>query len=162
MSSYYFPFGGGQATAIESISHSLTATTASVPFSSAIVALTASFAATSGSTPLAGLNGTSVTEAQCNAAAVANPSLLISGSTGGQGPTGSQGPSNTTCPPNTVLCSELIPSLSGAFPGYPNGINGTLPSGSRYSIVCMEIPPGCDNTVLCPPYLPISSFPFIP
>lgn len=161
--SYYFPLGGSQAVSIQNISYSLAATTASVPTSTTVVAITASFATTSGSTPPAGIDGVSITQFACEEAAQINPKLLKSGSQGVQGPTGSQGSANTTCPPNTVECTALNVSLSGAFPGYPSGLNATLPSSSRYSIVCIEIPPGCNSSnTVCPPYLPISSLPTIP
>lgn len=160
---YYFPLGAGEGLTLQNVSHSILATTASVPASTNVRALIARYAFTSASTPPNGQDGASVTQYACELAAQINFKLLKSGSTGPQGPTGSQGVANTTCPPNTILCSDLIPSLSAAFPGYPDGLNVTLPSSSRYSIVCMEIPPGCTSvTAICPPYLPISSLPAIP
>lgn len=167
--SYYFPFGGGDAVALQNISYSLFTTTASVPLSNiSTMALTASYAVDSGSTPYSGVSGITVTEFACIEAANSNPKLLVSGTKGLQGDTGSNGQDYNICPDEgilTVRCIDLEDSLSMAFPGYPYGLNHTLPSGSRYSIVCMEIPPGCDNTVLCPPFLPVpptQSLPAIP
>lgn len=168
--SYYFPFGGSDATTLQNISYSLFTTTASVPLSNvSTVALTASYAVKSGSVPYSGTPGLSVTEFACQEAATINPKLLVSGSKGIQGQTGSNGTDNNTCPGEgitTIRCNTLETSLSAAFPGYPYGVNHTLPSGSRYSIVCMQIPPGCNNlTAVCPPFLPVpptQSLPSIP
>lgn len=160
--SYYFPLGGTSALSIQNISHSLSAATASVPVATTITAVTALFATTSGSNPPAGANGANATLNDCN------PALYISGATGPQGPTGSSGADNVTCPPGTIQCTSLNVSLSGAFPDYPSGLNGgfggssPLPSGSQYSIVCMEIPPGCTSAnAICPPYLPIAYPPIV-
>jgi hypothetical protein len=159
--SFYFPLGGTSGVSVQNISHSLLAVTASVPTSTTITVLTTLFATNSGSNPPAGTSGASATVNDCN------PALYVSGAAGPQGPTGSNGADNVTCPAGTILCAQASVSLSGAFTynmtSYPNGINGTLPSGSQYSIVCMEIPPGCTNVnTICPPYLPMDrGFPTI-
>jgi hypothetical protein len=115
------------------------------------------------------VSGISVTEFACIEAANSNPKLLVSGAKGTQGPTGSNGTDYNICPDegiSTVRCTALEVSLSSAFPEYPYGLNHTLPSGSRYSVVCMEIPPGCTNlTAVCPSFLPVpptQSLPSIP
>lgn len=142
--SYYFPFGGSQAATTQNISHSLSAVTASAPTSNTITVITASYAAASGSTPSAGFAGLSVTLEICQASASANPSLLVSGATGNQGPTGSKGTDVLTCPDGTVRCINLEPSLSAQFNvGGIRGANYNVPSGSQYSIVCMQIPTTC-------------------
>lgn len=159
--SYYFPLGESSATAIQSISHSLLATTASVPHAPTITALTALYAVKSGSIPPAGAAGTSITIDNCVI------SQYISGSQGNQGERGAKGTDNNTCPAGTVECTALNVSLSMALPGFSNGINFVRPSGSKFTKVCMEIPTGCTsgNTV-CPPFLPTASitstFPNIP
>ena len=157
---YYFPFRGSAAASKQNINLSLRATTASVPLSSNITALTASFATISEILPLAGTNGTNQTAESCG------PST-IRGSDGLQGNTGSLGANNLSCPEGTIECGELSVSLSMALPGFPNGINGVRPSGSQFSKVCMQIPPGCSSgTAVCPPSLPTASitaiFPSIP
>jgi hypothetical protein len=157
---YYFPFRGTEATSTQNITFAQRATTASVPLSSTITALTASFATFSGSIPPAGTSGTNQTVQSCG------PST-VSGSTGVQGPTGSVGADNLTCPTGTIECGGLFDSLSMALPGFPNGINFLRPSGSKFSKVCMEIPSGCTSaTAECPPYLPTASitatYPSIP
>jgi len=153
--SYYFPFASPVPT---NVIHSRTAVSASLPVSSTVLAKTALYAEATQSKAADGQNGISKTFEECNI-----PSLFISGARGVQGPTGSQGSANTTCPAGSIECTGLNVSLSGAFPGYPNGINATLPTGSRYSKVCMEIPPGCTSgTAVCPDYLPLGSYPSIP
>jgi hypothetical protein len=164
--SYYFPFGGASSISIQNISYSFSATTASVPLSTSTYAITASYATTSGSVPPSGQNGTSKTLSECQALGTANPTLLVSGSTGLQGPTGSKGADNLTCPGGTIECPALHISLSANWNNGAgqNGVNYYVPSGSQYSIVCMEIPVGCSATsaplAVCPPYLPIA-FPTI-
>jgi hypothetical protein len=165
--SYYFPFRGSEATEIQSIGYALSAVTASIPLSTAVTAITASYAVSSGSNPPAGASGVSVTQFACEQAAIINPKLLVSGSTGLQGPTGSKGADNVTCPGGTIECTALNVSLSMALPGFPSGINFIRPSGSQFSKVCMEIPPGCTSAnAVCPPYLPTASitanYPSIP
>lgn len=160
MSSYYFPQGGGATLSITNISHSILATTASVPIDSSLSVLTASYAPTALNTPASGPNGTNQTAEACGLS-------TISGSTGVQGPTGSKGTDNVTCPAGTIECTALNVSLSMALPGFPNGINFARPSGSKFSKVCMQIPPGCTSeTAVCPDYLPTSSittsYPSIP
>lgn len=161
--SYYFPLGGSQATTLQNISHSLYAITSSVPVSSATRVLTSSFASTSGSVPQSGSAGLVITQFACDLQVQANSKLLVSGSKGLQGPTGSVGTDNNSCPPGTIECVGLNVSLSAAFTGYPYGLNHTLPSGSRYSKVCIEIPSNCTvEQVGCPGYLPIAEIPTIP
>lgn len=165
--SYYFPFRGTEAVETQNIGYALSAVTASVPSSTTVTAVTASFAASSGSNPPAGTAGISVTQFACEQAAITNPKLLVSGSTGPQGPTGSKGADNVTCPDGTVECTLLFTSLSMSLPGFPNGINFARPSGSKFSKVCMEIPTGCTiATAVCPPFLPTASitanYPSIP
>jgi len=141
--SYYFPFGGSQAISTQNINYSILATTASVPFSNTTNALTASFASSVINTPEAGSNGTSKTVADCG-------NSTIPGVKGVQGPTGSKGTDNTSCPTGTIECVNLNQFL-------PN-MNSLRPSGSQFSKVCMEIPPGCTSaTAVCPPYLPSAS-----
>lgn len=149
---YYFPFRGSDAASKQNINLSLRATTASVPLSSNITALTASFATISEILPLAGTNGTNQTAESCG------PST-IRGSDGLQGNTGSLGANNLSCPEGTIECGELSVSLYE--------INGLRPSGSQFSKVCMQIPPGCSSgSAVCPPFLPTASitatFPSIP
>lgn len=152
MSSYYFPFGATSAATIQNISHSLRATTASVPYSVTTAVLTASYAIDSGSTPPIGANGVNITIDNCVL------SLYISGSQGNKGNRGPKGTDNNTCPTGTIECPDLLPSLSMALPGFPNGINFVRPSGSKFSKVCMEIPVGCTSvTATCPSYLPTAS-----
>lgn len=154
MSSYYFPFGGGTASTIQNINHSLLAVTASAPFSQTITTLTASFATTSGSVPSAGPNGTNQTAQSCGPSTILGP-IGVSGS---RGPTG---PNNVSCPPGTIACPDLdqfLPALN---------TSASRASGSQFVKVCMEIPPGCTSvTATCPPYLPSASvvpkFPNIP
>jgi hypothetical protein len=145
MSSYYFPFGGGQASSVQNVSHSLFTVTASVPVSSTIRALSASFAINTGSTPPNGANGTNQTAELCG------PST-VSGSIGVTGPQGPTGTDLTTCPPGTIECTDLnqyLPNLN---------ISRNRPSGSQFVKVCMQIPVGCTSlTALCPPYLPSAS-----
>lgn len=150
--SYYFPFGGSQAISTQNINYSILATTASVPFNNTTNALTASFASSVINTPEAGSNGVNKTLADCGTS-------TTSGSNGVQGPTGSKGTDNTSCPTGTIECVNLNQFL-------PN-LNSLRPSGSQFSKVCMEIPPGCTSaTATCPPYLPSASvnatYPSIP
>lgn len=154
MSSYYFPFGGGAASTIQNINHSLLAVTASVPSLRTITTLTASFATTSGSVPSVGQNGTNQTAQSCG------PST-VSGSVGVSGSRGPTGPNNVSCPPGTIACTNLDQFLPGL------NTFGNRVSGSQFVKVCMEIPPGCTSvTATCPPYLPSASvvpkFPNIP
>jgi hypothetical protein len=161
--SYYFPFGGSQATTIQTISHSLLATTASVPVVNTITALTASFASTVVNPPSAGTAGISQTLSDCQTSASLNPSLLVSGAAGNQGPTGSKGTDVLTCPPGTVRCMGLEVSLSAQYnDGVTYGVNYYQPSGSQFSIVCMQVPATCSSAQAqagCPDYLRITSPP---
>lgn len=163
--SYYFPFGGGEVTTLLNISNSLAAATASREFSNSITVLTASFATSVINAPPAGPNGISRTSGDCAASASANPSLLTSGSTGTQGPTGSKGADVLTCPPGTVRCMDLEVSLSAQYnDGVTRGVNYYQPSGSQFSIVCMQVPTTCSSAQAqagCPGYLRITS-PSIP
>ncbi len=154
MSSYYFPFGGTSAATLQNISHSLLATTASVPAFQTITTLTASFATTSGSTPPAGQAGINQTAELCG------PSTIV-GPIGAQGIRGVNGTDNVSCPPGTIACTDLDQYLNNL------NIVGNRASGSQFSKVCMEIPLGCTSlTAVCPPYLPSASvtqrFPNIP
>lgn len=161
--SYYFPYGAAAGTSIQNISYSLFATTASVPFSTTTIALSASYSPVVKFAPSNGQNGTNATTEFCETYFAENPYEPIPGQTGDQGDTGSKGENNVTCPGNSIRCNTLEVSLSGAFPGYPNGINFTRPSGSQYSIVCMQIPPGCTSvTATCPGSLPVGTWPSIP
>lgn len=155
--SYYFPFGS--ITIPTLVSQSNTATNVSLPISSTVLARSASYAVTVQVSPEAGTSGSSKSIESCSI-----PSLYISGSPGVTGPIGLDGSSwKAPCPEGTIECTDLNVSLSGAFPGYPNGINATLPTGSRYNKVCMEIAPGCNpGTSQCPDSLPTSSVPAIP
>lgn len=149
--SYYFPFGALDSTRVLLVSYSLSSMTASVPASTNISALTASYAFSLGSTPVNGTPGQNSTSG-CNAL------LAPSGSIGSSGPTGSKGLDKLTCPPGTVECPGLNVSLSAAyFDGFTSGANAYVPSGSQFSIVCMEIPVGCTSTTAgCPGYLYIT------
>jgi hypothetical protein len=151
---YYFPIGAAFSTIANNINYASLATSASAAVSQTISVSTASYALTSGSVPSNGTNGISRVEADCL-------SRSPVGDTGATGLRGRVGENVVTCPEGTVECSGLFESLSGAFTGYPNGLNGVLPSGSRYSKVCMQIPAGCDLVnVGCPDYLPVA-FPAI-
>lgn len=159
--SYYFPFGAGAATT--NISYSLSVVTASVPFSTSTIALTTLFSPTVKNTPANGTNGTNATTEYCQA----NPPQLISGSTGLQGETGSKGSDNNICPENSIRCNALEVSLSAGYnDGVTRGVNYYVPSGSQYSIVCMQVAPGCfagsAPTASCPEYLPMGTWPSIP
>lgn len=163
--SYYFPLGEKDAITTQNINYSLLSVTASVARTADVRALTASFATTTLSTPPAGDNGISVTLGECQTAATANPSLLVSGAKGQQGPTGSKGTDVLTCPAGTVRCVGLEVSLSAQYnDGVTRGVNYYLPSGSQFSIVCMQVPTTCSSaqaTAGCPDYLPITA-PSIP
>jgi hypothetical protein len=163
--SYYFPFGGSEATTTQNINFSLSATTASVPTVNTITALTASFASAVVNSPTAGANGINVTLSDCQTSASLNPSLLVSGAAGTQGPTGSKGTDVLTCPPGTVRCMDLEVSLSAQYnDGITRGVNYYQPSGSQFSIVCMQVPTTCSSAQAqagCPGYLRITS-PSIP
>lgn len=150
--SYYFPFGANDRAQTQSISFALSAITASLPVSATVLAITASYAITSASRPAAGTNGTNQSEASCGTS-------TIVGSKGLQGPTGSKGTDYGGCPPGTTECVNLHISLSANWINPINnrpGINYFRPSGSQFSKVCIEIPPGCSVGV-CPPQLPTSS-----
>lgn len=155
--SYYFPLGANSAIEKQNIDYALTATTASVPLSPTITAITTSYAATSEVVPPNGSPGTSITEAVCQAQVANNPGLLISGTKGSQGERGSKGEDRLVCPDGTVRCMSLEPSLSAQFfVGGVRGANYEVSSGSQYSIVCMQIPEGCTPTEAeagCPDYL---------
>lgn len=165
--SYYFPLGGAEVTTLLNISNSLAAATASREFSNTITVLTASFASSVINSPPAGPGGVSRTTGDCADSASANPSLLVSGSTGAQGPTGSKGADVLTCPPGTVRCMALEVSLSAQFispTSGQRGVNYFQPSGSQFSIVCMQVPTTCSSAQAqagCPDYLRITS-PSIP
>jgi hypothetical protein len=164
--SYYFPFGGGEAITTQNISFSLSATTASVPTVNTITALTASFASAVVNSPPAGTNGINVTLSDCQTSASLNPSLLVSGAAGNQGPTGSKGTDVLICPTGTVRCMDLEVSLSAQFLSGTGqrGVNYFQPSGSQFSIVCMQVPTTCSSAQAqagCPQYLRITS-PSIP
>lgn len=163
---YYFPFGATGVSQTQSISYALSATTASLPVSSTVLAITASYAITSASNPTAGTNGVNQNPALCGTS-------TIVGDKGLQGPTGSVG-SDADCPTGTIRCMALEISLSANWIHRPNiggggnrGVNYFRDSGSQFSKVCMEIPPGCTGAqAICPPALPTSSvtstYPVIP
>jgi len=154
--SFYFPLGEKDTITTQNIDFALLSVTSSIVRASNVRALTASFATTTLSSPAAGANGISVTLEGCQAAANANPSLFVSGARGQQGPTGSKGTDILTCPAGTVRCVNLEGSLST--------VNASVPSGSQYSIVCMQVPTGCSSDQAlagCPASLPIAT-PFIP
>lgn len=151
MSSYYFPFGASSVATLQNISHSLTAMTASVPFTKTITAITASFASTSGSIPPNGMDGINQTAELCG------PSTVL-GPTGPQGVRGVKGTNNLICPAGTIACTDLDQYILNL------NIAGNRASGSQFIKVCMEIPPGCTSAnATCPPYLPSASvFPKFP
>lgn len=154
--SYYFPFGANSAVSIQNVSYSFAAITASRPQTTNILVLTASRAISVQNTPSAGSPGTSVNIDSCSAAAP-------DGAKGVQGPTGSKGTDVTTCPAGTIQCTALNVSLSAVYGSGQNGINYYVPSGSQYSIVCLQIPPGCTSAqVGCPGSLPMGTYPSIP
>ena len=162
--SNYFPFGVLDELTKSSVSYAFLAVTASNPQANTITVPRASYAAKSGSTPAAGSNGTSITFAQCQSLLTSSNFVQLIpyiGTTGGPGPTGSRGTDLDTCPAGTIECTDLHQSLSLALPGYPNGINNSLPSGSRFSKVCMQVPAGCTGPQ-CPPYLYTASLPTLP
>lgn len=166
--SYYFPYGAAAGTSIQNISYSLFATTASVPFSTTTIALSASYSPVVKFAPSNGQNGTNATAEFCETYFAANPYEPIPGQTGGRGDTGSKGENNVTCPGNSIRCNTLEVSLSAGYsdPNKPYGANYYVPSGSQYSIVCMEIPPGCSAgsapLATCPDYLPFGTWPSVP
>jgi hypothetical protein len=152
--SYYFPFGANNIAQTQSISYTLTATTASLPAISTARVLTSSYTFTSQSNPTAGSNGTNKTAGECGTSNVVGP-------TGLQGQTGSKGVDYIGCPPDTIECTALNVSLSANWTNPINGgrgVNYYRVSGSQFHRVCIQIPPGCTsgNTV-CPPMLPTSS-----
>ena len=163
--SYYFPLGEKDSITTQNINYALLSVTSSVARTADVRALTASFATTTLNSPPAGDNGISVTLEGCQTASVANPSLLVSGARGQQGPTGSKGTDVLTCPAGTVRCVGLEVSLSAQYDdGVTRGVNYYLPSGSQFSIVCMQVPTTCSSAQAiagCPDYLPITA-PFIP
>jgi len=165
MPSSYFPFGVTSGLIKASVSYSFNAITASVARPNTITVPSASYAVTSASRPPAGVSGTSITFAECQVIVTASnftPLIPYSGSKGLQGPTGSQGTAYAApCPAGTIRCAGLEVSLSMALPGYPSGINASRPSGSRFSIICMQVPAGC-TTAICPTYLYTASLPTIP
>lgn len=153
---YYFPFGAASAVSVQNISYSFAAVTASRPETTTILLPTASFADSVQNTPIPGLPGLGKNIDSCSADAPR-------GEKGVQGPRGQTGSAYENCPPGTIECVGLNVSLSGAFPGYPYGINHILPSGSRYSKVCLEIRPGCTSAQMgCPSSLPLGTWPSIP
>lgn len=168
MTSYYFPFGAGESVSKNSVDLALTAITSSMPRTPFTAkAFTASFASSVVTTPPAGTDGVSITLAQCQALETASGFInLIKGEKGDTGDEGGSGApyvnsaDNTPCPTGTIECPLLFESLSMALPGYPSGINASLPSGSRYVRVCMQVPPQC-TTPVCPPYLYTASLPAI-
>ena len=144
--SFYFPLGEKDTITTQNIDFALLSVTSSIVRASNVRALTASFATTTLSSPAAGANGISVTLEGCQTAANANPSLFVSGARGQQGPTGSKGTDILTCPAGTVRCVDLEVSLSAQFNvGGIQGANYNVPSGSQYSIVCMQIPTTCSS-----------------
>jgi len=159
--SYYFPLGVLDATSATNITSSILATTASVPINSNVSALTASFAITTLDPPTAGIAGTSVTLAECEA----DTAQFVPGASGQQGPTGSKGVDVTVCPPGTIRCMDLEVSLSANYlDAFTSGANAYVSSGSQYSIVCMQIPTTCSSAQAqagCPDYLIITA-PSIP
>jgi hypothetical protein len=163
--SYYFPLGEKDSITTQNINYALLSVTSSVARTANVRALTASFATTTLNSPPAGDNGISVTLEGCQTASAANPSLLVSGAKGQQGPTGSKGTDVLTCPAGTVRCVGLEVSLSAQYnDGVTRGVNYYLPSGSQFSIVCMQVPTTCSSaqaTAGCPDYLPITA-PVIP
>jgi hypothetical protein len=154
--SYYFPFGAFSAVSVQNISYSFAAITASRPQTTNILVPTASLAISVQNTPPAGTSGTNVNIDSCTGTAPNGPD-------GVQGPTGSKGTDVTTCPPGTIECTGLNISLSAVYGAGLNGINYYVPSGSQYSIVCLQIPPGCTAAqVGCPSSLPTGTYPSIP
>jgi hypothetical protein len=159
--SYYFPLGASTAIEKQNIDYAVSAITASVPSTKTITTITASYAETVANVPQQGNPGLSVTQFACELAAQQDPTLLRSGSQGIQGNTGSKGTDVTTCPAGTVRCVELEVSLSAAYnDGVTRGVNYYRPSGSQFSIVCMEILTGCSSIQAlagCPDYLRVTS-----
>ena len=159
---YYFPFGAAQSVEKESVSYAFSAITASSPAASFQKVPTASFATSVVTTPPAGTAGTSITYAECQTLETASGFVnLIPGSAGTTGGTGAQGIPYGDCPPGTIECPLLFESLSMALPGFPNGINASRPSGSRFSKICMQVPSQC-TTPVCPSYLYTASIPALP
>ena len=152
---YYFPIGATESTIPQNINYTSLAISSSAAVAQTISVNTASYALTSGSIPANGTNGTSRVEADC-------PERAPVGATGATGLRGRKGADVLVCPEGTVECTGLLVSLSAGYnDGVTRGINYYVPSGSQYSIVCMEIPNGCDLiNVGCPDYLPIA-FPSI-
>lgn len=136
---YYFPFGNAGGVSVTTAPFALTTITASfMPVD--IVSPTASFATSVINTPAAGPNGISKTLADCTGVASRGP-------TGSIGPTGSSGIDVTVCPPGTKECPGLFVSLSA--------VNAARPSGSQFSIVCINTAGYIPTTVGCPENLPV-------
>lgn len=138
---YYYPIGNSAALTVQNIDYAFSAVTASVILSTTVVP-TASFATSVTNSPPAGNNGTNVDPATCTATAP-------TGDPGAQGPRGSDGPDATTCPPNTKECPGLFVSLSM--------VNANRPSGSQFSIVCLDVTGYIESTIGCPDYLPVDA-----
>lgn len=152
MTSFYYPFKGGNAIVVQSIPFAQLAVSASAPQSSTIPATSASYAVSVQNTPSPGTNGITRVLADC-------PLPAPSGATGPTGPSGSKGADATTCPFGTKECPSLHVSLSGDWVG-PTGLRGVnfyRPSGSQFSIVCISTVGFIASSITCPAYLPTSS-----
>lgn len=124
---YYFPFGFSNPIAI-SASFTELAATASLTASTLTTIYTASYAVSSITIGPLGPSGSDATLGICTGPAPQGPSGSI-------GLSGSVGPSLTSCPKGTTLCTNLTP-----------------PTG--YALVCIQTPPGCSGTTICPDTLP--------
>ena len=144
---YYFPFGNSNLTVKANVSYSISAVTASRPQFASIVSQTASFATSVIIPPTSGTNGIHKSASDCTSAAPV-------GNQGVTGPVGEMGSSYTLCPPGTKACASLNAELAS--------VNANRPSGSHFSIVCIETAGYVASTVGCPSTLPTSSNSAIP
>jgi hypothetical protein len=146
--SYYYPFGTATSATIANISYSLSAPTGSRPQFVAIPVNTASYAVTVQNSPPNGTTGQNNDGTNCTATAP-------QGDRGVTGPSGSKGSNYDYCPAGTKWCPSLDASLVA--------VNAIRPSGSQFSIVCIETVGYIASTVTCPATLPTSpSYPVLP
>ncbi len=147
--SYYYPFGASSGGGIvANISYSLAATTGSRAQFASIAVNTASYAISVQNTPSNGTAGQNNDGTTCTGTAE-------QGDRGVTGPSGSKGLNFDYCPAGTKWCNLLDASLPA--------VNATRPSGSQFSIVCIETSGYLESSVTCPATLPTSDiYPILP
>lgn len=158
--SYYFPFGIAGGQSVQNINYALSAISASAPEFATISVSTASYVQSVQIAPENGTTGTSRVAADCP-----YRSDLEDGPRGLQGDTGSKGTDVLSCPPGTKACPDLYVSLSVEWSssiGGPRGVNFYRPSGSQFSIVCIQTAGYIASTIICPASLPTSSQRLLP